>query len=486
MSAAELAARSSDPVRLVGQRRWWALATMQTGVFMAILDVFITNVAVPAIRADLHASFAEIQLVIAAYSIAYGVSLITGGRLGDIYGRRQMYALGMAGFVVASVLCGLAPTAATLIAARVLQGIAAALMFPQVFAMMRVSYTQAEQATAFAVMGAVLGLSAIAGQILGGFLIAFDPAGLGWRAVFLINLPIGAVALAATWAFLGESRAPGATRLDLGGVALVTVALMLLLMPLVLGREAGWPLWSLVSLAAVVPAGAAFFAQQRAVTARNGVPLLVLALFRERAFSVGIAIILVYYTTLVSFFLTTTLFLQIGLARDALHAALVLLLPGTVFLFTSIATPRLMRRYGHRLLSIGVALAALGFAGTCATALLGLMGETGIGLVPWMTITALGQGLFMTPLFGVILGSIRGAHAGSAAGVLSTMQQVGGAVGVAVVGIIFFGIVDAGAGAGVPAAASYAYALAGSTGYNVLAAFVVLALFRRLPGPART
>jgi MFS family permease len=242
-------------------------------------------------------------------------------------------------------------------------------------------------------------------------------------------------------------------------------------------------LWSLVSLAAVVPAGAVFFAHQRAVTARNGVPLLVLALFRERAFSVGIAIILVYYTTLVSFFLTTTLFLQIGLARDALHAALVLLVPGTVFLFASIATPRLMRRYGHRLLSIGVALAALGFAGTCAASLLGLMGKTGIGLVPWMTITALGQGLFMTPLFGVILGSIRGAHAGSAAGVLSTMQQVGGAVGVAVVGIIFFGIVDA--GAGIPTPASYAHALAGSTGYNVLAAFVVLALFRRLPGPAR-
>ena len=481
--ASAAAAPAADPVRLVGQRRWWALATMQTGVFMAILDVFITNVAVPAIRADLHASFAEIQLVIAGYSIAYGVSLITGGRLGDIYGRRQMYALGMAGFVVASVLCGLAPTAATLIAARVLQGIAAALMFPQVFAMMRVSYTPAEQATAFAVMGAVLGLSAIAGQVLGGFLIAFDPAGLGWRAVFLINLPIGAVALAATWAFLGESRAPGATRLDLGGVILVTVALLLLLMPLVLGREAGWPLWSLVSLAAVVPAGAVFFAHQRAVTARNGVPLLVLSLFRERAFSVGIAIILVYYTTLVSFFLTTTLFLQIGLARDALHAALVLLVPGTVFLFASIATPRLMRRYGHRLLSIGVALAALGFAGTCAASLLGLMGETGIGLVPWMTITALGQGLFMTPLFGVILGSIRGAHAGSAAGVLSTMQQVGGAVGVAVVGIIFFGIVDA--GAGMPTPASYAHALAGSSGYNVLAAFAVLALFRHLPGPAR-
>jgi MFS family permease len=143
--ASAAAAPAADPVRLVGQRRWWALATMQTGVFMAILDVFITNVAVPAIRADLHASFAEIQLVIAAYSIAYGVSLITGGRLGDIYGRRQMYALGMAGFVVASVLCGLAPTAATLIAARVLQGIAAALMFPQVFAMMRVSYTPASR-----------------------------------------------------------------------------------------------------------------------------------------------------------------------------------------------------------------------------------------------------------------------------------------------------------------------------------------------------
>lgn len=479
MTTAELAARR-DPALLAGSRRWWALGTMMTGVFMAILDVFITNVAVPAIRADLNASFAEVQLVIAAYSIAYGVSLITGGRLGDIYGRRQMFALGMAGFVVASVLCGLAPTAATLIAARVLQGIAAALMFPQVFAMMRVSYTPAEQATAFAVMGAVLGLSAIAGQVIGGFLIAADPAGLGWRAVFLINLPIGAVALVATWAFLAESRAPGATRLDLGGVVLATIALMLLMAPLVLGREAGWPLWAFVCLAAFVPAATVFLAHQRAITARAGVPLLVLALFRERAFSVGITIILVFYTTLVSFFLTTTLFLQIGLGRDALHAALVLLPPATVFLLVSIATPRLMRRYGHALLSGGVAIAALGFAGVSVSALLGLMGETGIGLVPWMSLTALGQGLFMTPLFGVILGSIRGAHAGSAAGVLSTMQQVGGALGVAVVGIVYFGIVDAGGGT----PASYTTALAASTGYNLVAALVVLALFRRLPGPA--
>jgi EmrB/QacA subfamily drug resistance transporter len=481
MSTAELAARPHDPALLAGSRRWWALGTMMTGVFMAILDVFITNVAVPAIRADLNASFAEVQLVIAGYSIAYGVSLITGGRLGDIYGRRQMYALGMAGFVVASVLCGLAPTAATLIAARVLQGIAAAVMFPQVFAMMRVSYTPAEQATAFAVMGAVLGLSAIAGQVLGGFLIAYDPAGLGWRAVFLINLPIGAVALAATYAFLSESRAPGATRLDLGGVALATLSLMLLLAPLVLGREAGWPLWAFACLVAVVPAGAVFLAHQRAITARNGVPLLVLALFRERAFAVGITIILVFYTTLVSYFLTTTLFLQIGLARDALHAALVLLLPGIVFLFASIATPRLMRRFGHRLLTTGVAIACLGFTGVSASAWLGLLGETGIGLVPWMTVSALGQGLFMTPLFGVILGSIRGAHAGSAAGVLSTMQQVGGALGVALVGIIFFGVVDAGGST----TASYTHALGASASYNVIAALVVLALFRRLPAPGR-
>jgi EmrB/QacA subfamily drug resistance transporter len=477
VTAAELAARSPDPALLVGRRRWWALATMQTGVFMAILDVFITNVAVPAIRADLHASFAEVQLVIAAYSIAYGVSLITGGRLGDLYGRRRMYAIGMAGFVIASVLCGLAPSAATLIEARVLQGIAAAAMFPQVFAMMRVSYTPAEQATAFAVMGAVMGLSAIAGQMLGGLLIAFDPVGLGWRAVFLINLPIGAAALAATAAFLGESRAPSVTRLDLGGVALATLSLMLLLAPLVLGREAGWPLWAFVSLAAFVPAGFAFFVHQRAITARNGVPLLVLALFRERAFSVGIAMILVYYTTLVSFFLTTTLFLQIGLARDALHAALVLLLPGAVFLFASIATPRLMRRHGQRLLSAGVTIAALGFAGTSLAAWFGLLGPSGLGLVPWMTLTALGQGLFMTPLFGVVLGSIRGAHAGSAAGVLSTMQQVGGALGVALVGIIYFGVVDAGGGTPL----SYAHALGGSTAYNVLAAIGVLLLFRRLP-----
>jgi EmrB/QacA subfamily drug resistance transporter len=476
MSAAELAARPHDAAT-AGTHRWWALGTMMTGVFMAILDVFITNVAIPSIRADLGASFAEVQLVIAGYAVAYGVSLITGGRLGDIYGRRQMFAAGMAGFVVASLLCGIAPTAPLLIAARVLQGIAAAVMFPQVFAMVRVGFAPAEQATAFAIMGAAMGLAAIAGQLVGGALIAYDPVGLGWRAVFLINLPIGLVTLGATWAFIGESRAPGATRLDLGGVALASATLMLLLGPLVLGREAGWPLWSLACLVAVLPLGAVFVAHQRAITARRGVPLLILALFRERAFSVGLAIILVFYTTLVSFFMTATLFLQVGLARSALQAGLVFLLPGLAFLFTSIAAPRLLRRFGHGLLSGGVAIAATGFAATGGAAALGLMGGTGIGLVPCMTIVAFGQGLFMTPLFGVILGSIRGAHAGSAAGVLSTTQQVGTALGVAVVGILYFGIVDAGGGA----PASYTPALAAAGGYTLVAALIVLALFRRLP-----
>ncbi len=225
-------------------RRWLALAVVVSASFMAIFDQFVVNVAIPTMQRDLHASFAQIQFVIAGYALAYAVTLITGGRLGDIYGRKRLFMLGMAGFTLASALCGLAPGPELLVGARLVQGFGAALMSPQVLSIIQVTFPPEERSKALGVYGAVIGIASLAGQALGGFLIRADLFGLGWRIVFLINLPIGGAALIAARALVPETRSAAATRLDLGGVAIVTAGLFLLTFPLVEGRDAGWPVWA--------------------------------------------------------------------------------------------------------------------------------------------------------------------------------------------------------------------------------------------------
>ncbi|KGM30594.1 MFS transporter, partial [Inquilinus limosus] len=240
-------------------RPWLGLAVMLAGPFMTVMDVMIVNVAIPSIRLGLGASYAEAELVVAGYSLAYAVALITGGRLGDLQGRRRMFVAGLIGFALTSALCGVATTAQTLLLARLLQGVAAALLFPQVFSLIRVTFPDPQDcARAFAALGVVLGLAAVAGQVLGGILVAADLWGLGWRPIFLLNIPIGLLAaIAAPRLIPADQVAPG-QRLDLAGVALSALGLGLLLYPLIEGREAGWPAWSLAMLAAAVPVLAAF------------------------------------------------------------------------------------------------------------------------------------------------------------------------------------------------------------------------------------
>jgi len=264
VTAPDAAGAPADP------RRWPAVAVALVGAFMALLDVFIVLVAAPAIQRGLHASAAEIQLVLAGYQLTYAVTLITGGRLGDLYGRRRIFLLGLAEFTLTSALCGLAPTALAFIGARLLQGIGAALLFPQVFSVIQVFLpTQGERQRAFGLMGAVIGLATIVGQLVGGLLIQINLLGLGWRPVFLVNVPIGLVALAAAARLIPESRAPAGRRLDLGGVALLTVALALLMVPLIEGREAGWPAWTWTCLALAAAALAAFLVYERRVGGRG-------------------------------------------------------------------------------------------------------------------------------------------------------------------------------------------------------------------------
>lgn len=291
-------------------RLWAGLMVMLTGAFMTIMDVMIVNVAIPSIRRDLGASFAEAELVVAGYSLAYAVALITGGRLGDIFGRRRMFLIGLMGFTVTSAACGLAPTPEGLIVARLLQGLAAAILFPQVFSLIRVTFAEARQrTTAFAVMGAVLGLAGIAGQLLGGVLVEADLWGLAWRPVFLVNIPVGLAAFIAAPRLIQESRSPEARHLDLAGVGLSAAGLGLLLYPLIEGREAGWPAWSIAMLLLSVPVLACFAIHQHRRSLRQASPLLETGLFRDRAFAIGMLLVLAFYSSLNAFFLSVAFLL---------------------------------------------------------------------------------------------------------------------------------------------------------------------------------
>ena len=295
------------------RRRWLVLVVVLVGACMAILDVAIVNVAIPSIRKDLHASFGDVELVISAYTLTYACLLVTGGRLGDLYGRKRLFITGIIAFAAASALCGAAPAIGLLVVARAIQGLAAALMYPQVLAVIQVTFSGAERTRALGIFGAVLGIAAIAGQIVGGLLLAADVFGLTWRPVFLVNVPLGAVAAYAAARLLPDDRPDEETRLDLGGVALVTVALVVLAVPLLAGRDAGWPTWMIICLILAIPAAAAFVRYERRLAAAGGRPLVRLDLFGNRGFSGGVPIALLFMFSYAGFLLILAVYLQSGL-----------------------------------------------------------------------------------------------------------------------------------------------------------------------------
>lgn len=411
------------------------LPTVLTGVFITILDFFIVNVAIPTTQRDLHAGSAAIEWVVAGYGLAYGSGLVLGGRLGDVFGRRRMFALGLALFTLASIACGLAPDAATLVTARVAQGAAAAVLSPQVLAVIRTAYSGPAQAKAINAYALTMGMAAVFGQLIGGVLIQADLFGLGWRACFLINVPIGAAALFMTWRAVPESRAAGAVRLDLGGAALVTLALVATLLPLIEGREQGWPLWTWLSFAF---AAALFLAYGRR---GHESPLLDLALFRERAFTAGLLTNLAFTMGMAAYFLIFALYTQQGRGLDALQAGLIFTPIGAGYLAASLLASRLVARFGRQVIAVGGLTRAFGLA----VLLVAVTWDVPIGwLVPVLVVDGIGMGLALAPIMGTVLARVAPHHTGAAAGALTTTQQVGGALGVAIVGIVFYGNLSGG------------------------------------------
>src|SRR5882757_1881526 len=426
-------------------RRWLALPVILAGTFMITLDFFIVNVAVPAMQSDLAATPTSIEWVVAGYGLAFAAGLILGGRLGDHFGRRRMFTAGLEMFIVASLACGLAPSAGMLVGARVLQGVAAALMAPQVLAILGLAYLGADRARAFTAYSLSLGFGGIGGQLIGGALINADIAGLVWRACFLINLPVGIGALLVTRRYVPESRAEGQGRLDLVGAGLITVALVALVLPLVEGRQYGWPVWTWISLGVAVGLFAEFGWWERRLARLGRTPLVDMTLFRERAFSAGMIATMTYFAGLASFFLVLALYLQLGRGLGALESGEIFSLLGIGFLAASIAAQKLAARLGRQALALGALVLAAGLA----LFRLEAHGST-LALIPAFIVVGTGMGIVMAPLTATVLAGLAPRHAGSAAGVLSSVQQVGNALGVSLIGIVFYGAAgSASAGAGI-------------------------------------
>ena len=422
-------------------KRWVALVVLLTGSFLTAFDFFVVNVALPAMHTELGARPQDLEMVVAGYGLAFAVLLITGGRLGDLYGRKRLFMIGMAGFTAASALCGLAATPAMLIAARMLQGLTAAMMSPQVLAIIRVTFDEDERGRAIGYLGTTMGLAAITAQLVGGALVQADIAGLGWRPIFLVNVPVGAAALAFARTTLRPSRAQGRPTLDPGGIVLVTVALGLLTYPLVEGQSLGWPPWTLLSLAAAGPALAAFVLYERLLLGTGRTPLVNLRLFRDPAFSLGLVMAMTFFAGLSAFFMGLTIFLQQGFGFGPLAAGLVFVAFGIGFVAGSLASSRVARRIGSRAISLGTALMASGLLGVVALARAAHGAPINLaGLWPLLVWYGCGQGFALPTLVSSVVGSNRipPQEAGAASGVFNMVQQVSFALGVAVVMGLFF------------------------------------------------
>ncbi|WP_235994112.1 MFS transporter [Nonomuraea montanisoli] len=445
---------------------------------MDLLDATIVTVAAPATAQDLGAGDAQIQWTIAAYTLALGAGLITGGRLGDQYGRKRLFMIGLAGFMVTSALCALAVDPGMLIGMRSGQGLTAGIMVPQVFGIIRASFAPGERAKAFGAYGAVQGLASVAGPLLGGLLVDADLFGLGWRTIFWINVPVSVLALISGARVLPESRSASTARLDLTGALLAATGILLLLLPIIQAETWGWTWASYALLAAGTTVLAIFLAYERRLTGRGSEPVFDPALLRVRAFAVGLSASVLFFGGIGPSFLTLSVYLQNGTGRTAWETGLVILPYALGSIITSGLGVALAAKAGRALLITGSLTIA------ASQLVLWFIVRDGNDPGYWLLALALfigglGLGLAAPILVNVVLAGVPGRNAGAAGGVLSTVNQIGGAVGIAVLGTIFFTTVT-GSATGAPALPDHSHALSVvlivSAALYLVTALVMLAL----------
>jgi len=438
-------------------QRWLALAVVLAGVFMAILDVFIVNVAAPDIQRRLHTGSGTLELVVAGYTLAYAMVLITGARLGDDRGHRRFFLAGLSLFTVASGLCGIAPDPGLLVAARITQGVASGLMVPQVLSIVQVRFTGEERTRAIGLYGLTLGLASVAGQVVGGLLLQWNPADLGWRTVFLVNLPIGTLTVLCGRRLLTESRAPAPRPVDPVGIAVLSVGVLALVLPLVQGREAHWAPWTFVSLAASAGILTSFVVLQRRSAVHGRATLVDLDVFANRQFRWGLASIFFVQCCAGALFLMLTVHLQAGHGFTALHSGLTFLPVGVAFAAVSLLT----RRLPARLQGVVTPLGILGLMGA-ALALAWAVARSGWSAtwgLPLLALTGGGLGAGYTPQVTMVLSRVGLARVASASGLLATTVQLGNLIGIATLGSLFFAVRDGSHLTGAPAS-DHGFALA--------------------------
>lgn len=425
------------------QRRWLAFAVLLVGAFLPPLDFFIVNVAMPSIQGSLDASAAELQLVISGYAAAYAVFLITGGRLGDLFGRRRMFLIGISGFGLTSLMCGLATSPAMLIAGRVLQGLSAAAMAPQGLASIHALFPVQERSRALGLYGATVGLAAVAAQALGGALISADIFHLEWRVIFLINLPIVLAVLIGGLPLLPDARGDSPAPIDRMGVLLCALTLGLLIVPLVEGRERGWPAWACVMLLASPAAGYWFWQYEKVYARRGGVPLVNIELVRKPGLMSGLVGVLFFYVVS-AFFLVFSVYLQSALGLDPLATGLIFLPFGVGFFIGPLTTPLAIRYFGNWVPPIGMLLEVAGcvyLAALVAKAPGQLPAQ--LPLVVAVGLLGFGQGWALPTLVRSVIDRAPATGSGMIAGITNSALQISAALGVAVIGGIFFSVAGA-------------------------------------------
>ena len=420
-------------------RRWWVLAIVVAAQFMFGVDAFIVNVAIPTIAVELHASSAQIEAVIAIYLIAYATLVVTGGRLGDIYGTKNVFIAGVLGFTATSLWCGLARSGPELIAARLAQGATAAMMVPQVLATLHLLFSDGSRARAFGIYGIVLGLAGAAGFALGGVLVTSDLAGLGWRVVFFVNVPLGLMIVTAAWRIMPSVPRRAGTRLDVPGAIVLFCGLLCLIGPLLFGHDLNWTPWVWLVMAAGVGIIAMFLRLERAVASRGGMPLVDLALLSDRAFMRGLYAAFFFFFANLSFYLVLTMFMQRALHIPPLQAGLVFVPLTLTFVAASRHSGARARHRGTKVLIEGCAVQITGLAMLALTTI-ALEAPSAIVLAAVLAVFGYGQGLVMAPLSSVVLSSVKPASAGSGAGMYGTTSQIANASGVAAIGAVFFAI----------------------------------------------
>ncbi|MGO4258950.1 MFS transporter [Marmoricola sp. RAF53] len=429
------------PALPTGRVRTTAVLVLFVATFMDLLDTTIVNVALPSIQQDLDATPSQLEWIVSGYVLAFATVLITSGRLGDLYGRKLVFLVGVVGFTAASALASFAPTAEVLVLSRFVQGFFAATMVPQVLSIVQVLYSPKERAGVLGAYGAITGFAAVAGPLLGGILVTNDVADLEWRSIFVINIPIGILLVVGGWFLIPETRSPHRTSLDIPGVVLSSSALFLTSFALIEGRPQGWDwwIWALLGLAAVL--AVVFVLYQRRVERGGGLPLVPPSLFRDRGYAAGTFTSLAFFGSIGAYFFVVILYLQIGLHFSPINAALATLPFSLGAFFASVACVPLVDRLGKHLVTIGLVGFTTAVAWTAQT--IAHHGDllTKSDLIGPMALGGAGLAGAAIPLIDVSLANTDVKDAGAASGVLGTFQQVGGALLLALVGVVFFEVI---------------------------------------------